>query len=75
MRMKEITRYLDRDALADQIEALQERLASLRELIPYRRRRRGYGLPTALALGGIAALGLIVVGSLVVRRQLADRNR
>lgn len=65
-----------RDNLPDApIRKLREQLPSYRDVrsrLPYAPRRRGYALPAALVLGGVAAIGLIAVGSLVVRRQLAD---
>lgn len=73
MRFNRLTRYFDRDTVMDQLGALSDRVERLGDLVPYRRRQpRGYALPVAIALGGIAALGLIAVGSLVVRRQLAN---
>lgn len=93
MRMKELQRYLDRfldrDALGERIDALQDRLNKLRDHMPdrpssrlrdalpsyrdVRRRlpfapaeRRSYTLPAALAVGGIAILGAIVVTAVVM---------
>jgi hypothetical protein len=68
MRMNELSRYLDTDSVSDRLERLQMRLSELRDLVPYRRKRRGYGLPTALVLGGIAAIGAIAITSIVVRQ-------
>jgi hypothetical protein len=35
--------------------------------VPYGQKKRGYALPTALILGGIAAIGAIAVTSIVIR--------
>ena len=68
MRMSDITRYFDTDAVSNQLEKLQTRISELRELVPYTaQKKRGYALPTALMLGGIAAIGAIAITSLVVR--------
>jgi hypothetical protein len=67
MRMNELTRYLDTDAISGQLERLQSRLSDLRGMVPYRRQRRGYALPAALILGGIAAIGAIAITSIVLR--------
>jgi hypothetical protein len=67
MRMNELSRYIDTDAVAGQLERLQARLGELRDLVPYGRKRRGYALPTALILGGIAAIGAIAITSMVMR--------
>ncbi len=78
MRTNELQRYfdkyIDRDAIGERIDGLQDRLGKLRDLLPYRHRRRrsGYTLPAALVLGGIAALGAIAIGSVVLRRQLTN---
>jgi hypothetical protein len=67
MRLNELTRSINTDAVAGQLDRLQSRLSELRGLVPYRRKRRGYALPTALILGGIAAVGVIAIGSIVLR--------
>lgn len=58
-----------RDALPE-YRSLRRRLPSyrdVRERLPYAKPRRGYTLPAALVLGGIAALGAIAITSLVLR--------
>lgn len=50
----------------DQLEMLQERLRHLRELVPYGTKKRGYALPTALILGGIATVGAVAILSLAL---------
>lgn len=97
MRMNELTRYLDKyvdfDAIGERIDALQDRLAKLRDSLPdapvakirdqlpsYREvrgrlpfasKRRSHTLPAAMAVGGIAILGAIVLTAVV----MSDVNR
>lgn len=97
MRISELTRYLDkyidRGSIGDKIDALQDNLAKLREmlpeakqlrdyvpeapiararaLVPYGRKTRSYTLPAALAVGGVAILGAIVVTAVM----MSDANR
>jgi len=67
MRMNDLTRYFDTDAVSSQLEKLQARISDLRDLVPSTKKKRGYALPTALILGGIAAIGAIAITSMVMR--------
>jgi hypothetical protein len=67
MRTKDLSNYIDTDAIGSRLERLQSRLSDLSDLVPYRKKSRGYALPTALILGGIAAIGAIAITSIVIR--------
>lgn len=73
---KELSNLFSRDTVADQLNALQTKLESLRDVIPYARKpeARGYALPAALVLGGIAALGAVTVLSLAYSRSTAKKR-
>lgn len=59
-----------RDAIPSTRE-VRQKLPSYRDIkrrLPFvEEERRGYGLPTAVVLGGIAAIGLFAIGSIALR--------
>jgi hypothetical protein len=74
---KELSNLFSRDTVADQLNALQAKVESLRDLIPYTARKpepRGYALPAALLLGGIAAIGAVTVLSLAYSKNAARKR-
>jgi len=74
---KELSNLFSRDNVADQLSALQTKLESLRDVIPYAARKReprGYALPAALLLGGIAAIGAVTFLSLAYSKQAAKKR-
>lgn len=67
-----LARLTDRDTYTDQLEYLQDKLESLRNLIPHGKRKRGYALPTALILGGVATVAAVTILSIVVARTASE---